>query len=440
MSGVLPSADVTAPAPAPAWRRLLDGETAERARDAVVAVAEALADPSAVPPLGAGPGLSRGHAGRALLFTYVADSLDEPRWREAAAGALDAAVEALAEQAVGAELFGGFTGVGWAFQHLAGRLFPATEAAGATAEIDEALSSLLGERWEGDFDLIAGLAGFGLYALEGLPQPPARQLLDRVVAELARRAERRGGGLTWFTPPRLVPPSQRDAAPEGYFNLGLAHGVPGAIVVLARAAGRGIPRAAEALAPAVDWLLGRERHDGNEAAFAHWELADPSSGERQESRLAWCYGDLGVAAALAVAGEAVGETAWSGAARRVARRAAERPARRSGVVDCGLCHGAAGVAHLFNRLAQATGDDLLADAARRWFRTTLELRRPGHGVAAFPSWEPSQGGWRDDPGLLTGAAGVALALVAAISPVEPEWDRALAISGAPAGAHPGRAA
>ena len=34
-------------------------------------------------------------------------------------------------------------------------------------------------------------------------------------------------------------------------------------------------------------------------------------------------------------------------------------------------------------------------------------------------------GWRPDPGFLTGSAGVGLVLLAATTPVEPEWDRVL---------------
>ena len=36
--------------------------------------------------------------------------------------------------------------------------------------------------------------------------------------------------------------------------------------------------------------------------------------------------------------------------------------------------------------------------------------------------------WVDDAGLLTGAAGIALALLAAATPVEPAWDRMLLTS------------
>src|SRR5262249_14299323 len=95
-----------------------------------------------------------------------------------------------------------------------------------------------------------------------------------------------------------------------------------------------------------------------------------------------------------------------------------------------LCHGAAGLGHLFNRLFQATGDEHLAEAARVWFRRTLDLRQPGRGIAGF---EAGKGNahrrllWVDDPGLLQGAAGIALALLAAATPLEPGWDRLLLV-------------
>jgi hypothetical protein len=80
---------------------------------------------------------------------------------------------------------------------------------------------------------------------------------------------------------------------------------------------------------------------------------------------------------------------------------------------------------------QATGDAQLKEAATFWFERTLELRRPGEGVAGFAAFMPEEDGkerWIADPGLLNGAAGIALALLAAITPVEPAWDQMLLVS------------
>ncbi|HEX7277236.1 MAG TPA: lanthionine synthetase LanC family protein, partial [Acidimicrobiales bacterium] len=97
-----------------------------------------------------------------------------------------------------------------------------------------------------------------------------------------------------------------------------------------------------------------------------------------------------------------------------AAAAAARPIQDAGVVDAGLCHGAAGLLHVSNRLYQATGDERQAAAARRWLEPALTLPVAGAGF-------------------LEGRAGVGLALLAATTDVEPEWDRILLLSGATGG-------
>jgi hypothetical protein len=127
----------------------------------------------------------------------------------------------------------------------------------------------------------------------------------------------------------------------------------------------------------------------------------------------------------------VDEPAWEREALAIARRAAARPAEQSGVADAGLCHGAAGLGHLFNRMFQATGDACLAEAARFWFEQTLQMRRPGRGVGGYEARHldgDRKVTWKADPGLLMGAAGIALALLAATTSVEPEWDRVLLVA------------
>jgi hypothetical protein len=147
--------------------------------------------------------------------------------------------------------------------------------------------------------------------------------------------------------------------------------------------------------------------------------------------LAWCYGDAGIAATLLVAADAVGQVAWRTEAIAIARAAACRPPHRSGIVDAGLCHGSAGLMLIFQRFYMATGEGGFLDAAQAWCQRTLAQRRPGHGVGGYQSWEPQTGAgfvWKDRPGLLTGAAGIGLALLAAATSIAPAWDRALAIS------------
>lgn len=176
------------------------------------------------------------------------------------------------------------------------------------------------------------------------------------------------------------------------------------------------------------WLLARQLPAGKVSCFGTSFVAGEDTGA---SRLAWCYGDPGIAATLLVAARAAGVPAWEDKALEIARAAARRPLEQAFVRDAGLCHGAAGLAHLFNRFWQASSEEVFRDAARFWIERTLELRVPGEGIAGFRAWhaQPGPNGqWVADPGLLEGATGVALVLLAAASTVEPEWDRILLVS------------
>jgi hypothetical protein len=255
-----------------------------------------------------------------------------------------------------------------------------------------------------------------------------RAILD----QLERLARPMPTGLAWHTPPSLLPPWQRELAPDGYVNLGLAHGMPGIIAILARyvTAGVEVARTRLLLDGAVAYLLSvAEPTVGSR--FRAWL---PSSQPDARARVAWCYGDLGVAVALLAAATATGQDDWRTEALGIAHGMAARPFAASQVIDCGLCHGAAGIAHLFNRLSQATGDAQLARAADTWFAHTLAMRRTD-AIAGFPRGVPENGEvtWQPSADLLNGATGVALALHAAISPIEPAWDQLLLADLSPAG-------
>jgi lantibiotic modifying enzyme len=220
------------------------------------------------------------------------------------------------------------------------------------------------------------------------------------------------------------------ADPEGLYDLGLAHGNAGILALLGQACARGVA-AAEAralLAGAVPWLLAHQNPSGSPSRFPTRIVPGQENGS---SRVAWCYGDLGIAVALLVAARGAREPDWERTALGLARGAAARSLEDSGVADAGLCHGAGGNAHLFNRLFQATGDPVLGQAARTWAGRALEMRRPGEGIGGYLTLVPNQRlekEWAEDPGFLTGAAGIGLALLALATPIEPSWDRALLVS------------
>lgn len=384
------------------WQPLLSGPLASAAAAAVEAIAADLgALASLIRPFGADPAfsLAGGTAGSALFLAYLAEQAPGRGYGDRAMDLLEQAIGSVATRRVAPGLYDGFAGVAWTLEHLRGRTFDDGDGEDSGAGSAAFLLDLLGQTpWRRPCDLISGLVGFGIYALERLARPGGGEILEQVLARLAETAEECPEGTAWRTP-----------SPEGRFDAGVAHGVPGVIGLLAAAARDGA-EVRPLLDGAVRWLLAQRPFP---------------------SRLAWCHGDLGIAAALLGAARVLGEAAWEGEALALARCAAGRACESSGVEDAGLCHGAAGNGHLFNRLAQATGEEVFAAAARRWFGRLLAMRRPHQGIGGFQALvADGRGGkvWADDPGFLTGSSGIGLALLAAVSPVEPAWDRLLLAS------------
>jgi len=411
------------------WRPLLEGDLAARAGDALRAISEELPEPS-YPSVG-------GKVGVALFHGYLARTAHLPtkRHAERADQLIDNAIDALARIPMRPGLYGGFTGVAWAAEHLSRLLSEREHESGAAGdddmseEIDESLLTALAAPWTGDYDLVSGLAGFGVYALQRIPRPSAVRCLEAIIDRLDETAESLDQGISWFTAPELIPPPRREEYPRGGYNMGVAHGVPGVIGLLADACRLGIrpEKAHPLLEGAVRWVLSHRLREQRASCFPAWVVPGI---EARPSRLAWCYGDPGVAATLLSAARAVGNEEWERAALEIALHAATAP-DESGVQDAGLCHGAFGLAHLYNRIYHAGGGEPFADAARLWYSRGLDMRHPGRGIAGFASWEfdaDRQLSWQTDPGFLTGAAGVGLALLAGVTPVEPEWDRLLMLA------------
>jgi lantibiotic modifying enzyme len=340
--------------------------------------------------------LARGDAGVAVFHAFVARAfparyghhLDLARQR------LEAAEAALVQRTLGPGLYHGIAGIGWAgdrVRALAGEPDPAVNE-----PIDDVVARYLAvSPWPYHYDLVEGLVGLGVYALGRIEAGGGRDLLAAVVQRLEEIAvDREGGGKAFVAP----------GSPGGEVDLGLAHGMPGVIALLAACARQGLEVGA-LLDACVGFLLRQPR---------------------ARERAAWCYGDPGVAAALLQAARARGDAGWEAHALELARSAAARPMADCGVQDAGLCHGAAGLAHIFGRLHRTTDDPVFADAARRWLARALEERSSDAQLASSAGFYCGDLGARSPArGFIAGAAGIGLAFAAALTPLEPMWDRAL---------------
>ncbi|MCU1277366.1 MAG: Lanthionine biosynthesis cyclase LanC [bacterium] len=376
------------------WRALLDGAEAAEALRVAGMVADELAEPTPA---------TRQHAHElALLHAFASAAGVSANGHERARRFVTQATDRLREDVLSPSLLDGFCGVGWVLSHL-DALEDGDED--PLAPLDDAVAALVARRpWTGEFDLVSGLVGLGVYALERAAQPMANAIASAIIETLRQIARRDERGARWWTAPELLHPARRAEHPAGYYDLGVAHGTAGVIGFLARA-----PKSAPALElldDAVRWLMSCADGD-RRPRFVCWiDGGVPAS----LLRSAWCYGDCGVAVALLAAAKARGRPDWQRYALTLAHEAPRAGDDAAGVHDAAVCHGAAGVAHLYNRMYQASGDESLRAIALEWLRRALTMPLPA------------------SPGLLLGRCGVALTLLAAASELPPSWDALLLAS------------
>lgn len=367
-----------------------------------------------------------GNAGQALLFAYLAKATGESKYWDHVADLLSSCADRMQQDSLPKTLYGGFIGVAWVFAHLARQGIASADV--DLSDVDTAVLSAL-ERgvWRGDFDLIRGLAGISVYLLERIPETSAIQGLSLVNEELVRGASMDENGASWVTPPGMLPLRKRMKYASGVADLGMAHGAPGIVAALSRIhlGVTGNPGSERLLREAVRWILAQQLRDDPISRFPY--VIAPGN-EPEPTRLAWCYGDPGVAVALVAASDALQDRGILEHAVDVAIEAGKRTGDDTGVADASICHGSAGLAHIFNRLYQATGQVALLEAAVYWSARTIEMREPGAGFAGYrywlPPWTPTPS-YGAAPGFLEGATGIALVLLAAAGDLEPAWDRAI---------------
>jgi hypothetical protein len=400
------------------WLPILEGRLQARAVEAVERLCRAAAA-TWIPQ--ARTSSLQGLAGHVLFLREATQSGIATEHAPRVSEGVEQVRQALAETAMEPSLLAGYAGMAWMI-HDVTRHSPSV---GDDFEnIDEAvLEHVSRPDCSNSLDL-DGLAGLGVYALERASLPAGRAILTQIVQRLDEQAERSEEGVAW-----------KSQGPEGQplYNLGVAHGIPGIVALLAGAAALEIPGAPQLLVEGRRWLWGRQEREA-QVRFPFFTEGGASSQWRWPG---WCYGDPGIAAALYAGALATGATeervralelaghALGMTHERLASLPADSPILQTGEsMNTGgalnnpfICHGWAGRAHLSNRMFQSSQEVRFADSARQWIERIL----------ALPELGDSGPGW-SNTSLVYGATGVGLVLVAALQQVEPRWDRLLLMS------------
>lgn len=148
----------------------------------------------------------------------------------------------------------------------------------------------------------------------------------------------------------------------------------------------------------IDWsYLGEKYIDHSFKMFQKDEIIG--------SRLAWCYGDLGISVSLYNAGLCIEDHYLIELSSYVlCKHATNILNEYSNLNDACLCHGTSGVAMIYLYMFKKTGNKLFGDAATYWIDKTISYYKQGYKFFQNNQYE-------DDYTMLNGLCGVGLALI-----------------------------
>ncbi|MCL2040670.1 MAG: lanthionine synthetase C family protein [Bacteroidales bacterium] len=322
----------------------------------------------------------------------------------------------------------GLSGIGWALEHLEKRGFIHYNTNILLEDVDSVLSYVLdSEMKSGNYDFLHGASGIALYFISRLQKNESLlPILQKFITQLNMLSEKQStGAIKWIS---VI---EHETQKKGY-NISLSHGMSSIAVILSKLYGiKGIDQEMikNLLQGCVNYIIEQEI-DKDKYGSCFPSFAIESMEQLHGSRLGWCYGDLGIAMALWQAGIALRNEIWKNKALEVLLFAAEkrRDLRKNFVNDAGLCHGSAGIGHVFYRVWWNTKIPEFKNAANYWFEQTIKMSIFADGLAGYKMWYGEEKGWANSYGLLEGIAGIGLALLMYYYEVEPTWDECLLLS------------
>ncbi|NAS29377.1 hypothetical protein GTQ40_00190 [Flavobacteriaceae bacterium R38] len=378
-------------------------------------------------------GVLAGISGIALFHFYYSKYLDTDKHADVGVDILEEAVNRINNGYQFPTYCSGIAGAGWVFEHLLEEDFMDSDNDELLSDLDEYLLGVMDyDMQQGQYDFLHAGIGYAYYFLkryrntkDGDLKERYKEYLSRMVTYLKETAQEDadGNGLKWES--RL----DMETGLRGY-NLSLSHGMSSIVIFLAKL--HEIETFKESVAPlltgAVKYIQSHEiKGEGLYSLYPSW-VTEPKE-EKSKSRLAWCYGDLGVGLAFWRASLTLNDNELKDKALHILKHGANRTTvEDTGIRDAGVCHGSYGNAQIFNRLYKETSDPVFQEAANYWIDFGLKMAIHEDGKAGYKQWNGKDEDWEGRISLLEGVAGIGLTIIDHISDFESHWDECLMIS------------
>jgi len=278
------------------------------------------------------------------------------------------------------------------------------------AEIDEILDEHFEINLEEeDIDILHGAMGLGLYFIETGKKQQVEALVDR----LAGIAQREGDQCYWKTFDHYKTRKYK-------IDFGLAHGNAGVQYFLGKCIYHNIKTdACKGLLQASLNFYKNNTQDHN-VIQSYFPVHIPEENyldktyAPETSRMAWCYGDLGILYTQLFAADIMEmpdlKLEIIGQLKQTAQRRTKENTMHN---DAGFCHGTSGLSIMFQNIYQLTKEPEFLETAQYWLQQTHAYKNSTatYDVVAYRLFEGSRKN-EIDVTLLEGISGVAAAYLA----------------------------
>lgn len=214
------------------------------------------------------------------------------------------------------------------------------------------------------------------------------------------------------------------------YNFSLSHGLSGKILILTRLHKKYPQLGAK---PLLDDLIEKTLELSKISSidtpiFFPSLLENLSDNIGSNSRMAWCYGDIGPSLAVYKYAQAFEREELLGTITGILEKlSAKRNRLTCGIKDAPLCHGVSGLTYIYSKLYHETGLTSFKDAADYWENSILKFYTKNLSLKELGSFSPSQNEFTYNLSLLEGLAGILLCIHSKKNQLY-NWDNSLLIN------------
>lgn len=311
----------------------------------------------------------------------------------------------------------GVSGVFWVIEYLTKNDFIDFDIEELYEQTDEYLyNSMMDSLQESNYDFLHGSLGIANYFLDRKTHKTdlyIKTFIDSLYKNLILENQKGGYFKTLI---------QNDNEKHLGVNFSLSHGLASFIYFLQKSYQNDNLDTAK-INMILQNIIKYMRSNQNDLAkyknyFPNW-LSDENSS--LPSRMAWCYGDLGIGLSLFYSSKSCNDEELKDYAIKVLLHTVNR--KNDFVDEPGFCHGSSGIFVIYNELFKLTGIKDFEEASNYWLTYTLNHVEKDKNSLFKKTTGANIG--KDNLGLLEGSAGIGLSLLEMIYPECSGWKKCL---------------